>query len=358
MSVVFSKFVKITQLCQLNIKGAFKHDWGGDYDQLANGKDFNPADGSGLVVGQPKLNANSDLPIDISKLVDQQHFIYCIISETFPILYVGISTGDLRSGVFGGGRLHHHIRKLLGSIGGGTNHTEGWQHHAVERYEAYKMTLASGQDVTWVDDVYIAIAQVDHPKLIEGTVLDCYVEKFIKKKIEVEVLNTAKVKRQPANIELPKNLNKILIRCRETREGLEPVRAEFNSSARDYAALTNFANDEDGRLFELLLRWARTYSDSEMLEGFVKGYSNQPQGYNSKPVIRFAELGRAGKAMPHSWLCRIPLKTTVTSGMTIILPERLMRASLPQTQYVRGNGTNFRPVDVEDFLSNPDRYLA
>lgn len=358
--VSFTPFFKLNDLAFTSVDGVFNNDWQGDYHRVVSGDSSwsEPTLGSGVVVGSPVLRDNADLPSEVANLESKNRFVYCIVSDIFPILYIGISEGDLRNGVFGAGRLQHHIRKLLASIGGSTNHTNGWRSHASLRHKQYRSIVQTGVGVVWVDDIHISFAQFDSPKQIEGTVLDCFLESFSKQCVDADVLNRAKVLREPAKIELPKNLKEILVRCRETRERPETVRAELASQVRDYAGLTSFANDEDGRLFKLLLRWARTYSKSETLEGIVQAYTNQPQGYNAKPVVRFAELGRAGKAMPHRWLCRIPLKTTFTHGMTIILPERLMRASLPQTRYVRGNGTNFRPVDVEDFLSNPDRYLA
>ena len=358
--VSFTPFFKLNDLAFTKVDGVFNGDWQGDYHRVANGDTSwsEPTVGSGLVVGSPVLRDNADLPDEVSKLENKSRFVYCIVSDIFPILYVGISEGDLRNGVFGAGRLQHHIRKLLASIGGSTNHTKGWRSHAGLRHKQYRSIVETGGDVPWLNDIYISFAHFNNPKQIEGTVLDCFLESFCEQRVNADVFNRAKVMREPTKIVLPKNLNEILVRCREPRTVPETFRAEFNSGVRDYAALTNFANDEDGRLFKLLLRWARNSSVSEMLEGVVKGYTNQPQGYNAKPVVRFAELGRAGKAMPHRWLCRIPLKTTSTHGMTIILPERLMKASLPQTQYVRGNGANFRPVSVKDFLSNPDRYLA
>ena len=358
--VRFTPFFKLNELAFTKVDGVFNADWQGDYHRVVSGDSSwsEPTLGSGVVVRSSVLRDNADLPDEVAKLENKRRFVYCIVSNIFPILYVGISEGDLRNGVFGAGRLQHHIRKLLASIGGATNHTKGWRRHALLRHNQYRSIVETGKNVVWLDDIHISFAQFESPKQIEGKVLDCFLERFSKQRLDADVFNRAKVMREPAEIELPENLDEILVRCRETREGPETHRAEFNSQFRDYAVLTSFENEEDGQLFELLLRWARTYSDSEMLEGVVNGYTNQPQGYNAKPVIRFAELGKAGRAMPHRWLCRIPLKTTATHGMTVILPERLMRATLPQTQYVRGSGTNFRPVDVHDFLSNTERYLV
>ena len=125
-----------------------------------------------------------------------------------------------------------------------------------------------------------------------------------------------------------------------------------------YENQTSFASDNDEHLFKLLLEWARSHSDVEMVEGIVGQYTNQPQGYNSKPVVRFAELGKAGRAMPNRWFCRIPLKTSLAHGMTVILPNRLIRPALSQDLIEPGKDSNFRPLDVKDFLARPNLYIC
>lgn len=358
MIVNFSNFFKLVELCEVTIQGAFNKSWGGGYHRPANGSDSIPLVGSGLTVGKPNLNVINDLPSEISKLADQKSFIYCIVSEAFPILYVGISTGDLRSGVFGGGRLHHHIRKLLASTDSGTNHTEGWRHHAGVRYDSYRSFIASGRDINWVDDVYISIAQVDHPALIEGTVLDCYVEKFVQEKIEVELLNKGGVKREQAEVRLPKNIIEVFRHRYDPNKTSKQMSKSSAAVEATYQEHANFANDSDGHLFGLVLRWARNYSDVEMVEGVVAGYTNQPRGYNSTPFVRFAELGKSGKARPNRWLCRIPLKTSPQYGMTVILPKRLKKSTISPDLIDSGQDPNFRPLDLNDFLRDPSRYLS
>ena len=359
MLVNFSNFFKLAEMCEVNIQGAFNQSWGGGYHRPANDSDTIPVGGSGLTVGKPNLNVINDLPSEISKLADQKGFIYCIVSDSFPILYVGVSTGDLRTGVFGGGgRLRHHIRKLLASVDSGTNHTEGWRHHAGVRYDEYKSITASGGDINWVDDVYISIAQADHPKLIEGTVLDCYVEQLVQQKIEVEVLNKGGVARAQAEVRLPKNILEVLrhrYNLNETSKQMRKSSAEVEATYQEHA---NFASDDDGQLFSLVLRWARNCSDVEMVEGVIDGYTNQPRGYSSIPVVRFAELGKAGKARPNRWLCRIPLKTSSRYGMTVILPKRLMKSTISPDLIDSGKDPNFRPLDLNDFLRDPSRYLS
>jgi len=357
--VSFCDFFKLNELAQINVQGVFNHSWRGDFHRLVkNGKTrCEPIIGSGLEVGTPALNDSISLPVEIARLVNQKYFIYCVISDVFPILYVGISDGDMRSGVFGEGRLRHHIRKLLASIGGSTNHTEGWRNHAGVRHEAYKSKLASGEKVEWVDDIYISLAQVDSPKQIEGTVLDLFKDKFHQQNIKVEVLNTAEVKREPAQIQVPENLAKIFLRLGDCCKPHKKVNIGRKLGGSYYENQTSFASDSDGQLFKLLLDWARSHSDVEMVEGVVGQYTNQPQGYNSKPVVRFAELGKTGSAMPNRWFCRIPLKTSLAHGMTVILPNRLIRPALPQDLIETGKDANFRPLDIKDFLAHPNLYI-
>ncbi len=358
--VSFCEFFKLSKIAQINVQGDFNHGWLGDFHRLARNSETRcePVIGSGLKVGPPALKDMISLPIEISCLVDQKCFIYCIVSDVFPILYVGITEGDLQSGLFGEGRLRHHIRKLLASIGGSTDHTEGWQHHAGERHKAYKSKLASGEEVVWVDDIYISLAKVDNPKQIEGTVLDLFEEKFHQQNIKVEVLNWAEPKREPAQIHLPENLTKILLSLGDCCKPAKRIEIELKVAGSNYENLTRFATDSDDHLFGLLLEWARSYSDVEMVESVVGKYTNQPQGYNSIPVVRFAELGKTQRAMPNRWLCRIPLKTSLAYGMTVILPKRLIRPTLSQDLIETGKDANFRPLDVKDFLFSPNRYLT
>ena len=132
-----------------NFTGVFNCDWQGDYHRVENGDSSwsEPTLGSGIGVGSPVLRENADLPDEVSKLENKSRFIYCIVSDIFPILYVGISEGDLRNGVFGAGRLQHHIRKLLASIGGSTNHTKGWRSHASLRHKQYRSIVETGEGV-------------------------------------------------------------------------------------------------------------------------------------------------------------------------------------------------------------------
>lgn len=360
MDGFFSSFFKLNDLAVTRVDGVFNNDWQGDYHRVVHGNNSwsEPFIGSGLTVGMPVLKENASILNELSEQDNRTGFIYCIVSDKFPILYVGISEGDLRSGVFGPGRLQHHIRKLLASAGGSTNHTKGWRGHASIRHKEYRSIIAAGEDVAWLEDIYISFAQADTPKQIEGTVLDRFLERFNQQNVIADSFNRAKVSRAPAKIELPENLNEILVRCRDAQKRSQAIGTELHSTDQNYDNLKSFANESDEHLFGRLLQWARSYCSAEMFEGIVEGYTNQPRGYNAKPVVRFAELGKAGKAMPHRWLCRIPLKTSPAHGMTVILPERLMNKTLPQDQFERGKGTNFRPVDVTDFLANPGRYLA
>ena len=219
--VSFSSFFKLNELAVTKFTGVFNCDWQGDYHRVENGDSSwsEPTLGSGIGVGSPVLRENADLPDEVSKLENKSRFIYCIVSDIFPILYVGISEGDLRNGVFGAGRLQHHIRKLLASIGGSTNHTKGWRSHAGLRHKKYKSIVKTGEDVPWLNDVYISFAHFNNPKQIEGTVLDCFLEAFSEQRVNADVFNRAKVMRDPAKIDLPENTNEILVSCREFHKG-------------------------------------------------------------------------------------------------------------------------------------------
>lgn len=218
--VSFSSFLKLNDLAVTKVDGVYNNYWQGDYRRVVSGNNSwsEPTVGSCLTIGSPVLIDNADLPNEFAQLENKSGFVYSIVSDIFPILYVGISDGDLRKGVFGAGRLQHHIRKLLASIGGSTNHTKGWQSHAGIRHKQYRSILATGENVVWLDDIHISFAHVSSPKQIEGTVLDCFLEAFIEQRLNADVLNRAKVMRKPAEIKLPENMKEILVRCRRRIE--------------------------------------------------------------------------------------------------------------------------------------------
>lgn len=217
MPLTFSNFYKFDQLASINLGGSFSTTWDGQYHKTTSGTEPNP--GSGLTSGSLRMLDANLLPQEIQALLQRKGLIYIFISTTYHLLYVGISTGNLKSGVFGPGRFSHHVRKLLAALGGGTNHTGGWTAHAVDRYGRYRDFVRARQPggvseketaSHLLGDWRFAFASCDSPDQHEGWVLDSMASQLCKFWSDVTILNTGHVKSVPVDHELPPNLHAVV----------------------------------------------------------------------------------------------------------------------------------------------------
>lgn len=102
-----------------------------------------------------------------------------------------------------------------------------------------------------------------------------------------------------------------------------------------------------------VLSWGLSLNESQQAEiKFVGGYSKQPLGYCNVPTLLLAVLNPSGIARSNEWFLRIPLETP----LTVTLPERRISNSVTEPEIARGEDTNYRPVDLEDFLKRPSHY--
>jgi hypothetical protein len=223
MVIRLSSFHPLWALAPIIANRPLVKDWGCTYETVTVGKaksTYPVRGGAGQVIQTPKLLKGSLLPEDIVALDDgRKGVIYVLVSTAYPILYVGISNGTLRDAVFGRGRLGHHLRKLFACHLSSTSHTQGWPLHAIQRYQD-RVGAAGLIDCeeyrcpeTMIGaDLMIAVASLEHPWNpgdFEGTLLDIAHEAFTDAHPDLMVLNTGKVKRQPANIVLPANLGDV-----------------------------------------------------------------------------------------------------------------------------------------------------
>jgi len=289
-------------------------------------------------------------------------WIYILRSNQHNILYVGISEKTLATGVFGDGRFRHHLRKLLAATGGATNHTKGWHKHATERY-AMLCELAHQSDrldhALLVSDLHIAVAHVADPKRYEKFVL----EKYAKTMNTPIILNSASngsadlavalelPQNAPSGSSEPDNFEPFDLEEAETYE-------QADSAHEDYA---EHKMSEDWRnQFMQVLMWARhTFApyDLTITEGVIRGLQEQPDGYNGTPLVGFARRNINGRSMPHGWFARIPLESDLNRPMTVILPLRLKADGLSDDKISPGQDANFRPLELTDFLQNPEHYI-
>jgi hypothetical protein len=76
-------------------------------------------------------------------------------------------------------------------------------------------------------------------------------------------------------------------------------------------------------------------------------------------MLIFSPIGPNGRALGGQWGVRIPL-VDVEGGkkpLTIIVNEKFINPSLSEALIARGQDS-FRPLDLDDFLSDPRKYLT
>jgi hypothetical protein len=223
MNIKLTPLFPLWSMTKVEATGTLNMKWDEDYESVklkGHSYRFPRAGGSGQKIQPINLMPRDQLPEPIAALDDgRKGHIYVLLSTIYPILYVGISQGTLRRGVFGAGRLGHHIRKLFACHSAQTSHTQGWPYHAINRYRdrvaAYQATLgampkSSNHYSTLVGgDLLIAFAETCEkwdPANYEGTVLDALNINLNTEGINLQILNTGVVKRNPATISLPSNI--------------------------------------------------------------------------------------------------------------------------------------------------------
>lgn len=136
---------------------------------------------------------------------------------------------------------------------------------------------------------------------------------------------------------------------------------DFSRLARgkDVLDLIDSLKSEEKSRFAELLAWCFAIEEKYGLEQkVVEGYTNQPSGCNSVPMLLFANFGKAGMAEKNSWRIRIPLQSSEKQGLTVVLPSHYMAKGLNNDLIEKGKHENFRPIDLEDFLKNPANYVT
>ncbi len=89
----------------------------------------------------------------------------------------------------------------------------------------------------------------------------------------------------------------------------------------------------------------------------VRGYTGQPPGYSQKPMLVIGQI-RATDGRAVNWNVRIPLVNEVDNLLTIIFPGARRSPLLAANRFAEGDSGVWRPLDLDEFLNNPDDYLA
>ena len=109
--------------------------------------------------------------------------------------------------------------------------------------------------------------------------------------------------------------------------------------------------------FLKLLEYAVALSDEQSLNvRIINGYQSQPKYYNQTAMMVFAQFTPSGHAKANSWRARIPLRCDSKAPLTIVLPTRFLKASIPSDEVWFGKDS-FCPIEVDDFLPSPERFV-
>ena len=106
-----------------------------------------------------------------------------------------------------------------------------------------------------------------------------------------------------------------------------------------------------------LLQWALALPASQSASvKVVRRYAKQPEGYNHVPTLLVAPLQPNGVAVQNAWVLRIPLVCNADSPLRVTLPSRHKANTAQDAEIACGIDNNFRPLDIDDFLSLPQHY--
>ena len=134
--------------------------------------------------------------------------------------------------------------------------------------------------------------------------------------------------------------------------------SQLNDSSEANAYFENLTPEAKSK-FTQLFNYVQSVGEfSQLPQKIVHGYENQPtqpQNYNKVPMLLFARIGRKGTALPNQWAVRIPL---CDNNLTLIFPDRFLVNDIDEALIYRGKGNNFCPVNIDDFLAHPERYIT
>jgi len=123
-----------------------------------------------------------------------------------------------------------------------------------------------------------------------------------------------------------------------------------------YQFFESIAPEDQHRLLQLL-KYAVALSEQQSLDvRIINGYTSQPKYYNGTPMMVFAQFSPSGRAKANSWRARIPLRSDAKAPLTIVLPTRFKKLTIPDNEIWFGKD-NFCPIKVDDFLRSPERFI-
>jgi hypothetical protein len=135
---------------------------------------------------------------------------------------------------------------------------------------------------------------------------------------------------------------------------------DFTNCARVELLRTFFEGLEEKNKLQFieLLKWTLDLKEKQGTElKIVKGYINQPKGYNNIATLLVSPLTISGRAIHKKWIMRVPLRSDKEYPLTVILPINTLSTAVKNNEISQGEDDCFRPLNLEAFFKNP-RYFT
>lgn len=277
-------------------------------------------------------NANNDLVF--KKIIESQ-------SDKQASVYIWILSSDLSDSA--------HIEIIyVGKAGMGVDvrfkqHQGGFKNSTTGRknYEYLSQVLSEGKVIR------VFSRKSDNTSLWDETVSLYSVEEDALCQKLTPLLNRAKF----PNIEITggkDNLTKHLVAPKNKFIEFHP---SINDDIQEYI---NSLSQDGVDLLNRLIDFANTNFDECVIK-LVHGYTDQPKGCNSVPMLVYGEeLTNSGNKMkPNAWKIRISL----TDEPRIVFPEKMLSLNHNPSRVDWGKSGSVSPKSTIDFLNNQREYI-
>ena len=89
----------------------------------------------------------------------------------------------------------------------------------------------------------------------------------------------------------------------------------------------------------------------------VRGYNDQPDGYNNKPILVIGNISETSGRAVH-WFARVPLVNEEHTPLTIIFHRDRLNEDVETARISIGKKGDWRPIDLDSFLRSPRDFFA
>ena len=88
----------------------------------------------------------------------------------------------------------------------------------------------------------------------------------------------------------------------------------------------------------------------------IRGYSNQPTGYNNIPMLNFCRRTPMGKAERNGWYARVPMPENDKYPFKVFLNKTTIATDFDASLF-NVEGRYYIPKDINDLINDPKKYI-